>query len=190
MANDRGSTHELRALTPSLRRVSRGACAPALAISGGGVQHPSLLRAHIMPSWLWSAFALTNGAAPATGMSPSVPTRSATCQWRSNTSSQRTWRRCAGACCLWGEGAALELAARPRYAALFSDGTYSMRTAPARGPSPLAHDRGTTCQLRPPRRQGNASCHAAQVRRRSLSLGRRRSTRACCARKPYCAVRE
>ena len=32
--------------------------------------------------------------------------------------------------------------------------------------------------------QASAACHAAQARRRSLSLGRRRSTRACCARAP------
>ena len=84
-----------------------------------------------------------------------------------------------------GGGAALELAARARGAALVVVGlALSNGAATARGLSPSARDRGATCQLRPPTASQRRVAHAAQARRRSLSLGRRRSTRACFARAP------
>ena len=43
---------------------------------------------------------------------------------------------------------------------------------------------GATCQLRPPTPSQRRDSRAAQARRRSLSLGRRRSTQACCVRAP------
>ena len=56
--------------------------------------------------------------------------------------------------------------------------------APARRLSLLARGRGVTCQLRPQTSSQHRVCRAAKARRRSLSLGWRRSTRACsaCAR--------
>ena len=42
--------------------------------------------------------------------------------------------------------------------------------------------RRASCDLQ---RQASAACHAAHARRHSLSLGRRRTTRACCVRAPY-----
>ena len=94
-------------------------------------------------------------------------------------------RRRACARCLWGGGAALELAARARRAALVVVGSCpSKGTAPARGLSPSARGRGATCQLRPPTPSQRRVSRTAQARRCSLSLGRRRSTRACFARAP------
>ena len=51
-------------------------------------------------------------------------------------------------------------------------------TEPARRLSPSAHDRCATCQLRPPTSSQRRVSRAVQVRRCSLSFGRRRSTRA------------
>ena len=48
----RGATCQLRPPTPSQRRVSRGAGAPALAVSGEEAQHSSLLRVRAVPRWL------------------------------------------------------------------------------------------------------------------------------------------
>jgi hypothetical protein len=52
--------------------------------------------------------------------------------------------------------------------------------------SPSAHDRSAACQLLPQTSSQRRVARAAQARRRSLSLGRRRSTRACFARARCC----
>ena len=116
LARGRGATCQLRPPTPSQRRVSRSARAPALAVSREEAQHSSLLRARAVPRWLWLAYAV-------------------------------------------------ERALRRREASL-------LRRA--------AVVRRASCGLQ---RQASAACHA-RARLRSLSLGRRRSTRACYARAP------
>ena len=50
----RGATCQLRPPTPSQRRVSLSAGAPALSVSGEEAQHASLLRARAVPRWLCS----------------------------------------------------------------------------------------------------------------------------------------
>ena len=56
-------------------------------------------------------------------------------------------------------------------------------TAPAGGLSPSAQDLGAMCQLRPPMPRQRRVI-PARARRRWLSLGRKLSTQACCARVP------
>ena len=60
-------------------------------------------------------------------------------------------------------------------------------TALARCLSPPARARGATRQLRPPTPSQRRVSRAAHARRRLLSLGRMRSTKACCALVPCCA---
>ena len=83
-----------------------------------------------------------------------------------------------------GGGRSLELAVCARRAALWSVMPYGRalrrREAPSLWRAPLV--RRTSCGLQ---RQASAACHAAHARRHSLSLERRRTTRACCARAPY-----
>ena len=170
--------------------MSRGAGAPALAVSGEETHHSGfLLRAR-------------HAAVVVVGVGPTdrrcsderpfyfgarswcdVPTEAS----NAKPAPRATRRRRAGARCLWGGGAALELAARARRTALVVVGLVSKKgAASARGLSPSTCGCGATCQLRP-QRQASAACRTAQARRRSLSLGRRRSTQACCARAPCCA---
>ena len=98
-----------------------------------------------------------------------------------------TQRRRACARCLWGGGAALELScarAVPRWLWSVSclESATCRREASLLRRAPVV--RRASCGLQ---RQASAACHAAQRALRSLSLGRRRSTRACCARAPCCA---
>ena len=91
-------------------------------------------------------------------------------------------RRRVGARCLSGGDAVLKLSSSARGALwLWSALILPKGAAPARRLSPSAHDRFATCQLRPPTSSQRRVARAAQARRRSLSLGRRRSTRACFA---------
>ena len=109
--------------------------------------------AHTVPRWLRLAHSLYEGAAPARGLSPSTRDRDATCQLRSPTPSKCCVSRAAPAHALaapWEEAQHASFCARavPRWLRL----AYSLYegAAPARGLSPLAHDRGATCQLQPP----------------------------------------
>ena len=124
----------------------------------------------------------------ARGLSPSARGRGATCQLRPPTPSQRRVARAAQV-----RRRSLSLGRRRSTRACFArapcragcDRFVSHRkAAPARGLSPSARGRGVTCQLRPPTSSQRRVCRAAQARRRSLSLGWRRSTRACCACAP------
>ena len=179
-ARARGATCQLRPPTPSQRRVSRSAGAPALAVSGEEAQHSSLLArapcragcGRLMPK---------KGAAPARGLSPSARGRGATCQLRPPTPSQRRVSRSAGAPALAVSGEEAQhssLLARAPCRAGCGRPMPRKSTAPARGLSPSARGRGATCQLRPPT-PSQRRVSRAQARLRSLSLGRRRSTRAC-----------
>jgi hypothetical protein len=91
-------------------------------------------------------------------------------------------RRRGGARCLSGRDAALELASRARGAAMVMALALPKNAATAIYSSPSARGRGATCQLRPPISSQRRVARAAQASRRSLSLGRRRSARACFAR--------
>ena len=73
----------------------------------------------------------------------------------------------------------LRVRAVPR--SMWSVFTLSKGAATARCFSPSAQNRGATCQLWPQTSSQRRVARAAQARRRSLSLGRRRSTRACFA---------
>jgi hypothetical protein len=77
----------------------------------------------------------------------------------------------------------LRTCAMPRW--LWPAYTPRKKPALARGLSPSTGDCGATCQLRRPTPSQLRSYRAAHARRRSLSLGRRRSTRACCVRAQY-----
>jgi len=76
----------------------------------------------------------------------------------------------------------LRARAVPRW--LWSAHASAKGTTPARGLSPSARVRGATCKLRPPTPSKRRVSRGAGVRAhlRSLSLGKRRSTRVC-----YCA---
>jgi hypothetical protein len=89
-----------------------------------------------------------------------------------------------GARCLSGGDAALELASRARGAAMVMALALLKNAVTARYSSPSVRGRVATCQLRPPTSSKRRVARAAQARRCSLSLGRRRSTLACfaCAR--------
>ena len=157
----------------------------ALAVSGEKAQHSSLLRARAVPRWLWSARAyertLRRREASLLRRAPVV--RRASCGLQRQASAACHARRvrlrslslgrrrstracCARAPCRAGCGRLVP----------------TKGTAPARGLSPSARARGATCQLRPPTPSQRRVPRAGALR--SLSLGRRRSTRACCARAP------
>ena len=57
-------------------------------------------------------------------------------------------------------------------------------TAPARRPPPSVHGRASACQSRPSNEQTEFKCAHTRLRRRTLSLRRRLSTRACDVRAP------
>ena len=183
-ARARGATCQLRPPTPSQRRVSRGAGAPALAVSGrrrstraccarapcrAGCGRLCPIKGHCA-----GERPLSFGARPWCD----VPAAASNAKPAPRVTRSAARRRSLSL----GGGAALELAARARRAALVVVGSCPMKgTAPARGLSPSARARGATCQLRPPTpSQRRVSRGAGALR--SLSLGRRRSTRACCAR--------
>ena len=93
----------------------------------------------------------------------------------------RHWR--VGARCLWGGDEALELSSHARGVAMVMVGPYSAKkAATARLSSPSAHGCGATYQLQPPASCQRRVARATLARRYSLCLGRRRSTRPCCAR--------
>ena len=91
----------------------------------------------------------------------------------------------AGAHCFSGEGAALELTVCALCRASGDHFMHSAKPLQRREAFlPLAHDRGTACQLRPPMQSLPPRVSQAHVRRRSAFLERRRSTQAGCARAP------
>ena len=80
------------------------------------------------------------------------------------------------------------LRAAPRW--LESAHALKKPTVPAGRPSPSVHGRALTCQPRPPNEKLTCACaqeQKAPPRALSLSLGRKRSTRACSACAPRCA---
>ena len=168
-------------------RVSCSARAPALAVSEEA-QHSSLLCARAMPPWLWSARTLSKVTAPARAFPLSARARGAACQLQPPTPSQRcispaAQARCAH--CLWGKGAALELAGRTRHTAPVVVGPYDKKRH-CSGERPPSFSARPWCNV--PATVSNAK-RAPHVSRSagalcSLSLGRRCSTRACCARAP------
>ena len=165
------------------------ASAPALAVSGEEAQHSSLLARAPWRAGCGRLMRLGEGQLrrrEASLLRRAAVVRRASCGLQRQASAAcLARRRRACARCLWGGGAALKLAARARRAALVVVGLCSRKgAAPARGLSPSARGRGATCQLRPPTPSQRRVSRAAQARLRSLSLGRRRSTRACCVRAP------
>ena len=179
----RGATCQLRPRIPSQRRVSRAAGAPALAVSGKEVQNSSCQSARAVLHWPWSANSLCKDTALARILSPWAHDRGATCQLRPPTLSQRHIPRGAGAPSLAVSGEEAQhasfLLARSVPSWSWSVRALQKIIAPARGLSfharPWRNVPGPQCQA-------SAACHAAQARRCSLSLGRRRSTRARRAR--------
>ena len=182
----------VRRASCGLQRQASAACLArrrraALAVSGEEAQHSSLLRARAVPRWLWSAHALEEALRrrEASLLRRAPVVRRASCGLQRQASAAcLAQRRRACARCLWEEAqhsSLLRARAVPRW--LWS--VYAIKgTAPARGLSPSARARGATCQLRPPTPSQRRVSRVAQARLRSLSLGRRRSTRACCARAP------
>ena len=139
-----------------------------------------------MPRWLWSDYVLGKVTAPARGHY----FRRKTVLRRARSGLQHTAgfrvartraRHCAR--CLSRRGAARALATRARHAALVVVDSYFIQghrtAAPARRLSPSAQDRGAPCQLRPPRHSRLSRGAHASASLRSLSIGRRLSTRAC-----------
>jgi len=116
--------------------------------------------------------------------------RGATCQLRRPTPSQRRVSRVAhaGARCVLTGGAALELAARARRAALVAVSPYLAEKCCV-DETPLPLSARPRCDV--PAAVSDAKPAPRVSRgarsRYSLSLGRRRSTRPCCARAPCCA---
>ena len=159
----------LRSLSLGRRRSTRACCARAPCRAGCGRPMPR------------------KGTASARGLSPSARGRGATCQLRPPTPSRLSRvharaRHCAR--CLSGGGAARELAARARRAALVVVGLCLERRLHRREASLLrraAVVRRASCGLQEP---AGFRVAYASAPLRSLSLGRRRSTRACCARAP------
>ena len=135
---------------------SRASCGTggglALTVSGEEGNHSSLPHARAAPHWLWSAYVLHQSTAPARGLSPSAPARSATCQLRRPTPS----RLCHAAqvlqrSLLFGKRRStqslLRVLAVLRW--LWSVQGVHQDAAPARGLSRSARGCGATCQLRP-----------------------------------------
>ena len=127
------------------------------------------------------------GAVPAKGLPPLARYRGATCQLRPPTPNKRRVPRGAVALALavFGEEAhAKTCFARALRRAgcglvAFHEKALDWREACLLRPALLV--RRASCDLQRPT---SAACHAAQSSRRSLSLGRRHSTQACCVCAP------
>ena len=163
-------------------RVSRGTGASALAVSGMEAQHSSLLRVRAVPRSMWSVFTLSNGAATARCFSLRRKTvvRCASCGLQPKPAPRGS--RGAGAAALAVSGEETQHSSLLRSAcraALVVVGPYpaKRRCAGERPPS-FGARRGATCQLQPPASCQRRVTRATLARRRSLSLGRRHSTRA------------
>ena len=183
----------VRRASCGFQRQASAACHAAkarhtLAISGVEAQHSSFLSARAVVRWLRSdrVYARALHRREACFPRRALVVRRASCKLQCQASAacraaQARLRVCAR--CLLGGGAALELATAR--APCRTDCGLSMpptkSTASVRGLSCSARDRGTTCKLRTPS-QSKHACHAANARRRSLSLKMRCSIRAC-----YCA---
>ena len=162
---------------------TRSAVAPPLADSGEEAQQANLLCARASPRWLRSGRVPRMGAVPAKGLPPLARYRGATCQLRPPRPNKRRVSRGAVALALvvFGEEAhAKTCFARALRRAgcgliAFHEKALDWREACLLRPALLV--RRASCDLQ---RQTSAACHAAQSSRRSLSLGRRRSTQACC----------
>ena len=126
--------------------------------------------------------------APAGGLSSFARARGTTCKLRSPMSSKRRVSRGAGTPALAVSGDEVKHSSLLRTRAvlrwLWSAHASRKGTAPTRCLFSSARARGATCKLRSATpSQRRVSC-AAQAHLRSLSLGRRRSTRPCCAHAP------
>ena len=131
-------------------------------------------------------FGVQKSAAPGRGFSLSARGRGAACQLPTPTPSRllsEKQRTCAGFSCLWGGGAALKLAGCVRRATLVVVGLGPIEECCTGGRlHSLACSCDATFQLPPPTQRRLPRVQQAHTRRRSLSLGCRRSTQACCAR--------
>ena len=166
------------------RRLPRSASRAVLAVSGEEAQHSSLLRARAVPRWLWSAYANRRALRrrEASLLLRARVVRRASCGLQRASRLSRRTRECARrslslemrrstrACCA---------RAVPRW--LWSARARTKDTAPARGLSlrraPVV--RRASCSLQ---RQASAACHTRAARAALAVSGRRRSTRAFCAR--------
>ena len=134
-----------------------------------------MLSAHALPRWLWSAYGVRKGTTTARGLSLSARDRVATCQLPPPTPTSAACLaliRRPGARCLYGVGAALEVAACARCAGLVVVGIWRTKRH-FLGKRPLSFSARPWCDV--PAAASNANqrrvSRAAQARRRSLSLG-------------------
>ena len=185
----------LRRCTAVLRRASRGlqradgvrvcahAIAPPRALSPGGGAARALATCARRAALVGSVHALRKPTAPARRPSPSVHGRAPTCQPRPPTSSRRSRVRTrdrATTRSLSGGGAARALATCARRAALVRVGPCSMEahcaseTALSVGARPCSDVPAAASN-----EQTAFACAHTRSRHHALSLGRRRSTRAC-----------
>ena len=187
-ARARGAAFQLRPPTAGQRRVPRAAHTPALAISWEEVHHSSLLRARAVPRWSRPICANQKDIAPATGLSPTERARGATCHLRpplcaagfrvARASAPRRWLS------LGRRRSTKASSVRTRRRTDFDAPILQNKLLRLQEASLLrrAHVvRRSSCGLQ---RQASAACHAQRARLRSLSLGSRHSTRACCLRTP------
>ena len=167
-------------------RVSRSTGASALAVSGMEAQHSSLLRVRAVLRSIWPVFTLSNGAATARCFSLPAQNRGAMCQLRPLIPSQRRVARAAKA-----RRRSLSLGRRRSTRACFACAWYRdgygrsvpcQKTLRRRDSPPLRRGRGETNQLQPPASCQRRVTRATLARRHFLCLGRRHSTRPCCAR--------
>ena len=148
-------------------------CCPALAVCGEEAYYSSLLSAHALPRWLWSAYGVRKGTTTARGLSLSARDRVATCQLPPPTPTSAACLaliRRPGARCLYGVGAALEVAACARLASLVVVGLWRTK-GHCVGERPLSFGARPWCDV--PASASNAnqrrvSC-AAPACRQSLS---------------------
>ena len=178
-------TCQLQASTPNQRHVPCGAGTPALAVTRDEAQHSSLLNVRAVPRWLLSlsSHAVRKRTVPFRGLFPSACARGATYQLRPPTPSQRRVSLAAQVrlrSLSLERGAALELAARARHAALVVVGSRPTERTPHRREASLLRRAPVVRRASSLPRNAKPAPRvtAAQAHRRSLSLGMRRSTRA------------
>ena len=154
------------------RRRTQACCSCAQCRAGCG--RSMACKAHSLDERPLSFGARSWRDVPAAASSPNQRRVSRAAQAR-RLSLSREGRRSTQACCL-----------RAPYRAGCSRPTSYKRALPRRAACLfLTRARGATCQLRPPTSSQRRVSRAAQARRRSLSLGKSRSTQACCVRVPW-----
>ena len=160
----------------------------ALALSREEAQHARLPRARATPRWLWPLHALWKGTVRARGLHSSMQGRGPICLLVSRGPPSRVRTRACeshSARCVLGGGAARAVAARARHAALAvvvpfpMEGHCSSERPAFFGARSWAHAPSSSARL------AFACAHTRLgITRRSLYLGRRRSSSVSRARAP------